>query len=236
MLTPQEVQEKTFSKAMFGGYDMAAVDDFLEPLSEDYITLYKENAVLKNKMKVLVDTVESYRSTEDSMRSILINAQRTADQIVAEAQTKANAILLEAESTATDKVGDLESAVKLREAQLFTAKQNTMTYIEKMRKVYARQIEFLENLENLEEHKGFTSNQPAGDQDKTPAESTADTDEPLLGGGESGEAIDETRRIELPAEESEKPENIKKAAVQEGSPKPKFEFIDLQFGKDYELK
>ena len=58
MFTPQEIQEKTFVKAVFGGYDMATVDEFLEPLTEDYITLYKENAVLKSKMKVLVEKLE----------------------------------------------------------------------------------------------------------------------------------------------------------------------------------
>ena len=39
MFTPQEIQEKTFVKAVFGGYDMQTVDEFLEPLTEDYITL-----------------------------------------------------------------------------------------------------------------------------------------------------------------------------------------------------
>ena len=39
MFTPQEIQEQTFSKAVFGGYDMQQVDDFLEPLTEDYICL-----------------------------------------------------------------------------------------------------------------------------------------------------------------------------------------------------
>ena len=47
MFTPQEIQEQTFSKAVFGGYDMQQVDEFLEPLTEDYITLYKENSVLR---------------------------------------------------------------------------------------------------------------------------------------------------------------------------------------------
>ena len=52
---------------MFGGYDMQTVDEFLEPLTEDYITLYKENAVLKSKMKVLVEKLEEYRAQEQSM-------------------------------------------------------------------------------------------------------------------------------------------------------------------------
>ena len=74
MFTPQEIEEKTFVKAVFGGYDMASVDEFLEPLTEDYIALYKENAVLKSKMKILVEKLEEYRTPEDSMKKALVAA------------------------------------------------------------------------------------------------------------------------------------------------------------------
>ena len=55
MLTPQEISERELVKAVFGGYDIAVVDDFLETISADYATLYKENAILKSKIKVLVE-------------------------------------------------------------------------------------------------------------------------------------------------------------------------------------
>ena len=60
MITYQDIREKSFdnAKAVFGGYDMGSVDDFLEPLTEDYITLYKENSVLKSKMRILVEKLE----------------------------------------------------------------------------------------------------------------------------------------------------------------------------------
>ena len=61
MITPQQIEQISFSKATFGGYNMEDVDAFLEPLTEDYITLYKENALLKSKMKVLVSKLEEYR-------------------------------------------------------------------------------------------------------------------------------------------------------------------------------
>ena len=64
MFTPQQIEEVSFKKATFGGYDMQAVDDFLEPLTQDYITLYKENALLKSKMRVLVGKLEEYRENE----------------------------------------------------------------------------------------------------------------------------------------------------------------------------
>ena len=78
MLTPQEVSTHAFSKAVMGGYNMAMVDEFLDELTDDYTALYKENAALKSKMKVLVEKVEDYRATEDSMRATLLTAQKMA--------------------------------------------------------------------------------------------------------------------------------------------------------------
>ena len=88
MLTPQDITEKKFEKALMGGYEMALVDDFLERLHEDYTALYKDNAVLKSKLKVLVKKVEEYRSTEDSMRMALLTAQKMGNEIVEEAKGK----------------------------------------------------------------------------------------------------------------------------------------------------
>ena len=88
MMTPQEAANCTFAKSMVGGYNMASVDDFLDKLTEDYAALYKENAALKAKLKVLADKTEEYREIEDAMRSTLLTAQRMATSIVSEAEAK----------------------------------------------------------------------------------------------------------------------------------------------------
>ena len=96
MLTPQDVTNRVFDKAVFGGYDIAAVDTFLEQLTQDYTSLYRENAILKNKLRVLVDKVEEYRSTEDAMRMALLSAKKTARELEEEAQQKSEKLLAEA--------------------------------------------------------------------------------------------------------------------------------------------
>ena len=104
MLTPQEVSTHSFSKASFGGYNMAMVDEFLDELTDDYTALYKENAALKAKLKVLVEKVEEYRATEDSMRATLLTAQRMADSIVKEAEQKRDQMMTQAEIDAKMKI------------------------------------------------------------------------------------------------------------------------------------
>ena len=68
-MTPQDIREKTFEKAMFGGYDMAAVQNYQEEVATELANAQKEVAVLKGKMKVLVDKIEEYRASEDAMLS-----------------------------------------------------------------------------------------------------------------------------------------------------------------------
>ena len=116
MLTPQEVSGRAFSKAAFGGYNMAMVDEFLDEVTDDYTALYKENAALKAKLKVLVDKVEEYRATEDSMRAALLTAQRMASTMVEEAEEKKKSMLAGAEDEARAKIGALQS--ELAQAQL----------------------------------------------------------------------------------------------------------------------
>ena len=100
MFTPQQIDQISFDRATFGGYDMQQVDEFLEPLTEDYVTLYKENALLKSKMRVLVGKLEEYRKNEAAMKDAMVNAQRTCDKMVREAEEKCAAMMNAASTTA----------------------------------------------------------------------------------------------------------------------------------------
>ena len=124
MLTPQEVSEHAFAKAGFGGYNMAMVDEFLDQLTEDYTTLYKENAALKSKMKVLVDKVEEYRSTEDAMRKTLLTAQKMADDMVKEAEEKRASLVSHAEEEARKRVSGLRQEVEAEQLRLTAAQHH----------------------------------------------------------------------------------------------------------------
>ena len=149
MLTPQEVSGRAFSKAAFGGYNMAMVDEFLDELTDDYTSLYKENAALKAKLKVLVDKVEEYRATEDSMRAALLTAQRMANTMVEEAEEKKKAMLAGAEDEARAKIGALQSDVELEQRRLNAAKAATAEFLQKTRELAQAQLALIERAPDL---------------------------------------------------------------------------------------
>ena len=149
MLTPQEVSTHAFSKAVMGGYNMAMVDEFLDELTDDYTALYKENAALKAKLKVLVEKVEDYRATEDSMRATLLTAQKMADSIVHEAEAKRDEILAQAETSAREKIGQLRQEVEAAEERLHQGQRDLAQFIAASREICEKELKFLEQLPEL---------------------------------------------------------------------------------------
>lgn len=167
MMTPQEVASCTFSKAVMGGYNMAAVDDFLDKLTEDYTALYNDNAALKAKMKVLVDKMEEYKGLEDTMRSTLLTAQKMANSLVAEAEAKRDALIADAAGAAKNRLAEIQAEVAAEEARLaqvraevdaqiaaeeqrLAAGQNALRgYIQTVESVCRQQLELLEKLPEL---------------------------------------------------------------------------------------
>ena len=100
MITPQQIDQVSFSKASFGGYNMQQVDEFLEPLTEDYVTLYKENALLKSKMRVLATKLEEYRRNGVEAKNASADAKAAADKMLLETKAKCDRMLKEAAAKA----------------------------------------------------------------------------------------------------------------------------------------
>lgn len=148
MFTPQEIQEQTFSKAVFGGYDMQQVDEFLEPLTEDYITLYKENAVLKSKMKILVEKLEEYRAQEGAMKKAMASAQATCDQMIAETQAKCASMMNDAQGSVRSQTADLQQSLAEEQERMNCAKQTALNFIDVIEKDIKGHLELLETLKS----------------------------------------------------------------------------------------
>ncbi len=309
MLTPQDIQNKEFAKAVFGGYDMPSVDDFLEELTDDYAALYKENAILKSKMKVLVEKVEEYRSTEDAMRMALVTAQKTAGDITSQAEEKSAAALSEAEeksrtmveeatkkstamlseaeeksrtmvekadAAAKSKLSSIVELTKLENERLAKATENSAQFINAVKKMAEKQLEFLEKLAEIKaepveipEYDFLKDNKAApvekAQSDEIPVEAAAEeapeetvepvenTEEPSSENAREAEILDTAKQIDenlsnmldndknSPDPDETKRFRRKSSGIdwddddEPTSPRPKFDFSDLKFGKNFDV-
>ena len=146
MFTPQQIEQISFGKATFGGYNMEDVDQFLEPLTEDYITLYKENALLKSKMKVLVSKLEEYRNNEASMKDAIVNAQKTCDMMVKEAEAKCTKMLSDANLAAAENAKNADAMIAAENARVEDARRAAKMKIEDLQDQLQGCIKALERI------------------------------------------------------------------------------------------
>lgn len=111
MITPVDLENKEFKKG-FRGYDIEEVEEFLTELMKDYSKLYRENASMKDKNAMLNETVENYKGMEETMRSAIISAQKTSDEILHNAHEQADNIVQDAKIRAREILNDMERQIQ----------------------------------------------------------------------------------------------------------------------------
>ncbi len=223
MFTPQQIEQIAFGTATFGGYSKNDVDEFLEPLTEDYITLYKENALLKSKMKVLVTKLEEYRSNEASMKDAMVNAQRTCDKMVKEAEAKCATILGEANNTAAENVKNTDALIAAENARVEEAKRTADAKIQEIQEQIRACLQALDRIRE--------ANAPAPVQEQPEVQQEA-----------SAEAASENTADDV-AEEISASLQALVGTAEEPEPKPEAhhpvsdttgKFANLKFGRNYD--
>ena len=215
MFTPQQIDEISFDKAVFGGYDMASVDEFLEPLTEDYITLYKENALLKSKMRVLVEKLEEYRRNEASMRDAIVNAQKTCDKMVREAEAKCTKMLNDAHAAAAEHAKNAGTLIAAENARVEDAKKAAAAKISEIQDQMKTCIQALERIK--------TATRPIPVKTADAAGSPPDADAVADEISSNLEALVGTTEDTAPKAEPRHPQSDTTS-----------KFANLQFGRNYD--
>ncbi len=94
--TPNDLQNITFKKT-FMGYSEDVVNDVLDKIIEDYSAYIRENIELKDKLALLNEGLQHYKTIEESLQNTLLVAQQTGEDIKKNAYEKADNIMKEAE-------------------------------------------------------------------------------------------------------------------------------------------
>lgn len=146
MLTPLEIENKTFNKQMVSGYSVEEVKHFMSELLSDYEKLYKENIEYKDKLEVLNQGIQHYKSIEDTLQNALVVAQGTAETVKSNAKVEADNIIKEAEINAQKSVENISKQVVQKQMQLDEAKKQFDVYKAKMEALLISQLEILKEV------------------------------------------------------------------------------------------
>ena len=242
MFTPQQIEQIAFGSSLHG-YKKSDVDEFLEPLTEDYITLYKENALLKSKMKVLVTKLEEYRNNEASMKDAMVNAQKSCDLMVREAEAKCAAMLGEANDAASMTTKNADALVAAENARVEEARRLADAKIQELQKQIQACLQALDRIrENHAPEKPVVSSSTGAfnfdlEEDKSqPAPIKIKIPEPTPAPSESSaDEVAEEISASLQALVGTTEEPAPKAEPYHPVSDTTGKFANLKFGRNYDL-
>jgi cell division initiation protein len=108
--TPNDLQNVTFKKSLLG-YSEDVVNDVLDKVIEDYSAYIRENVELKDKLALLNDGLQHYKTIEESLQNTLLVAQQTGEDIKKNAYDKAENVIKEAEIRAQRLINEANQEV-----------------------------------------------------------------------------------------------------------------------------
>ena len=203
MLTPNDISNKRFEKSPFGGYKPEEVDSFLSEIAISYEKLYEAKEAAEEKMEVLAEKLEEYRANEDSLRTVLIGAQKLGDNIIRDSKAKAEVIISDAEGQVKQVFSESEGKINKERETLANLQKETAEFKRRLIAMYKQHLELISLMPEAEEK--IQSEQPDEEEhvteeiktEEAPVQETDSEDDAFF--DEVSKA--ETKRIDLDIQE-----------------------------------
>lgn len=148
--TPNDLQNLTFKKH-FMGYSEDMVNDVLDKVIEDYSAYIRENVELKDKLALLNEGLQHYKTIEESLQNALLVAQQTGEDIKKNAYEKAENVIREAEIRAQKLINDANQEVVKIKFEYEDSKKKLHMFKSKCEMLLMSQLELLKQIFEEEE-------------------------------------------------------------------------------------
>ena len=194
MLTPSDISNKKFEKAAFG-YRPEEVDAFLSEIIGSYNEMYQEKNAAEEKLLVLADKLEEYRANEDSLKTVLLGAQKLGENIVRDSKAKAEVLLADAENQVKQVFAESESKIIKEKETLATLQKETAEFKKQLLAMYRQHLELISLMPENNEEKAAPEEEAEPVVEEAVEEIAEETAEEEIDFDEVSMA--ETKRIDL---------------------------------------
>ncbi len=143
-ITAREIDEKSFNKTAFRGYNITEVDDFMDDVADEMERLEKENEALKAQVATHQEKEKRIAEMEQTLRDTLITAQRAAEDVLKASREKAAAMIKDSELEGRRIVEDAEQQAQEAARRLEGIRRDVAGVKALMRKVIGEQMRLLE--------------------------------------------------------------------------------------------
>jgi len=149
-ITPMDIEQQEFSKS-FRGYNEEEVDDFLDKIVKDYEELINENVRLNEEIERMQEKLKEFSEIEETLRSALLNAQKSAEEMKGRVESEAKIIIEKAELEAKSLKQQVLQNEDLLKNEIDNLRRYKFTFKEKFKSMLNLYLKMIENEEFEEE-------------------------------------------------------------------------------------
>ena len=133
-----DIRQQQFTVRTFRGLDRQEVEAFLEDVAEDYESVVKENALLKEQLAVLEERSRNITEHERTLQETLVTTHRLTEEMKQAAKREAEMIVRDAEMRG-EKIAEAGRTEEARiKAELSSLKRMRRQLVEELRSTLAR--------------------------------------------------------------------------------------------------
>ena len=152
-ITPMDIEQQEFSRS-FRGYNEEEVDDFLDKIVKDYEELINENVRLNEEIEKMQEKLKEFSEIEETLRSALLNAQKSAEEMKGRVEEEAKVIIEKAEMDAKTLKQQVLQREDLLKNEIDNLRRYKFTFKEKFKSMLNLYLKMIEN-EDFEEEGNY---------------------------------------------------------------------------------
>ena len=152
-ITPMDIEQQEFSRS-FRGYNEEEVDDFLDKIVKDYEELINENVRLNEEIEKMQEKLKEFSEIEETLRSALLNAQKSAEEMKGRVKEEAKVIIEKAEMDAKRLKQQVLQREDLLKNEIDNLRRYKFTFKEKFKSMLNLYLKMIEN-EDFEEEGNY---------------------------------------------------------------------------------
>lgn len=149
-ITPMDIEQQEFTKS-FRGYNEEEVDDFLDKIVKDYEELINENVRLNEEIEKMQEKLKEFSQIEETLRSALLNAQKSAEEMKGRVESEAKIIIEKAELEAKSLKQQVFQREDLVKNEIDKLRRYKFIFKEKFKSMLNLYLKMIENEEFEEE-------------------------------------------------------------------------------------
>ena len=152
-ITPMDIEQQEFTRS-FRGYNEEEVDDFLDKIVKDYEELINENVRLNEEIEKMQEKLKEFSEIEETLRSALLNAQKSAEDMKGRVESEAKIIIEKAEMEAKALKQQVFQREDLVKSEIDNLRRYKFIFKEKFKSMLNLYLKMIEN-EDFEEEGNY---------------------------------------------------------------------------------